>query len=58
MSSVILSPEEEEALYGKLKPIEGELVQPLGELLRRIERALFSRLTIEELEALTRRTAP
>jgi len=48
---------EQEELYVILKPLEKELVDPLGGLLRRIERALFQRLTIEELENLAARFA-
>lgn len=55
MSDVVLDTREQEELYVILKPLEKELVSPLGGLLRRIEQALFRRLTIEELEHLAAR---
>ena len=55
MKEVFLSEGEESELYILLKPREPSLVEPLRELLRRIERALYERLTIEEIEALSAR---
>ncbi|MGA2379326.1 MAG: hypothetical protein ABSG85_08460 [Spirochaetia bacterium] len=52
MNQVVLDAREQEELYVFLKPLEKELVKPLDGLLRRIERALYERLTIEELEKL------
>ena len=46
---------EEEELYVLLKPREIELVEPLQGLLQRIEKSLFERLTIEEIEGLAAR---
>ena len=57
MSRVELSPEEEEELYVVLKPREGLLSASMEELLRRVEKSLFERLTIEELEKLHQRFA-
>ena len=57
MSDVVLDAREQEELYVILKPRETELVDPLGGLLRRIERALYERMTIEELEELGSRSA-
>lgn len=55
MSEVGLDAREQEELYVFLKPVERELTAPLDALLRRIEQALFQRLTIEELERLAAR---
>jgi hypothetical protein len=55
MSGVVLSEEEEKELYVVLKPREGGLTGPLDELLRRVEQALFSRLTVGEIEQLSAR---
>lgn len=55
MSDVVLGAREQEELYVILKPREKDLVDPLGETLRKIERALFQRLTIGEMEKLSRR---
>lgn len=57
MSEVFLSPPEESELYVLLKPRETGLPGPLADLLRRLEKSLFDRLTIEELEQLSRRFA-
>lgn len=57
MNELSVDAREQEELYVILKPLEKELVDPLGGLLRRIERALFQRLTIEELENLAARFA-
>ena len=55
--TVELSAGQEEEIYVLLKPREGTLSEPLDELLRRIEKALFQRLTIEEMEGLSKRFA-
>jgi hypothetical protein len=55
VSGVVLSNEEEEELYVMLKPSEMELGESLGSFLRRIEKALFDRLTVEEIERLAAR---
>jgi hypothetical protein len=55
VSDVTLERPEEEALYVVLKRSEERLPLPLQSLLRRLERALFQRLTIEELEQLPSR---
>ena len=55
---VILSSDEERELYVILKPRESGLQAELGGLLRRIEKSLFSRLTIEEIENLAERFPP
>ncbi|MGD0725747.1 MAG: hypothetical protein ABSB63_09310 [Spirochaetia bacterium] len=53
--AVILSSDEERELYVILKPRESDLQGQLEGLLRRIEKSLFSRLTIEEIEKLAER---
>ena len=55
MNPVALDPREQEELYVVLKPLENELPRVLGGLLRRIERELFQRMTIEEMERLAAR---
>ena len=55
MNEVVLDAREQEELYVILKPREKEIVGQLGGLLRRLERALFQRLTIEEMEKLASR---
>lgn len=50
MTELALTDAELEALYVLLKPREEKLSSPLAGLLARIERALYDRLTIEELE--------
>jgi len=55
VSEIVVDAREQEELYVILKPLESELVAPLGSFLNRVERALFQRLTIEELETLTAR---
>ena len=52
---VVLSSDEERELYVLLKPRESYLQDGLDALLRRIEKSLFSRLTIEEIEKLAER---
>ena len=56
MSGVVLSGREEEELYVLLKSREGLLPEVLEHVLRRIERALFGRLTVEEMERLAERS--
>lgn len=56
--AVILSSDEERELYVILKPRENALQGQLDGLLRRIEKSLFSRLTIEEIEKLAERFPP
>lgn len=58
MNAVVLSAIEESELYVLLKPREARLSEPLDGLLRRIEKSLFDRLTIEEIEGLSARFAP
>ena len=53
--AVTLSGDEERELYVILKPRESALQGHLDGLLRRIEKSLFSRLTIEEIEKLAER---
>ena len=55
---VVLSNDEERELYVILKPRESALESHLHGLLRRIEKSLFGRLTIEEIERLAERFAP
>ena len=50
MTSPGLTDEEIEELYVLLKPREETLAEPLAVLLARLERSLYDRLTIEELE--------
>jgi hypothetical protein len=52
---VALTEKEEEDLYVLLKPRETDLEEPLLGLLQRIEKSLFERLTIEEIEGLAAR---
>jgi hypothetical protein len=53
-----LSEEEQEQLYVLLKPLEARLDSQLAAVLGRIEKSLFARLTVGELEALASRFAP
>ena len=55
MNAVTLESSEEEALYVVLKSREDRLGDPLHGLLRKLEKRLFERLTIEELERLSDR---
>lgn len=55
MSPLTLDPREQEELYVVLKPREGTLPPVLTGLVRRIEKELFQRLTIEEMEKLSAR---
>jgi hypothetical protein len=57
VNGMMLSPAEVQELYVVLKPRENGLHPPLPDLLRRIEKDLFDRLTIEEIEALLARSA-
>ncbi len=52
MNPISLSDREIEDLYVILKPLEETLGAPLEELLERLERALYDRLTIDEMEQL------
>jgi hypothetical protein len=54
MSGIVLSDSEENELYALLKPRETVLPGVLGDLLRRVERSLYQRLTIEDIERLSR----
>ena len=56
-ASLVLSDVEIEDLYVLLKPREETLAEPLTGLLARLERALYDRLTIEELERIRLRFA-
>ena len=58
MKEVALTEEEEEELYVLLKPRETGIEDPLQGLLQRIEKSLFERLTIEEIEHLVARFSP
>ena len=51
-----LTDKEAEELFVILKPEEDRLVAELADLLDRIERSLYDRLTIEEMEHLTSRS--
>ncbi|HEY9595706.1 MAG TPA: hypothetical protein VHE79_14600 [Spirochaetia bacterium] len=53
--SVSLSAREEEELYVLLKPRESSLEGTLDGLLRRVEKELFGRMTIEQIEGLAAR---
>lgn len=53
--SVSLSAREEEELYVLLKPRELSLDATLDGLLRRVEKELFARMTIEQIEGLAAR---
>jgi hypothetical protein len=55
VKEVALSEKEEEELYVLLKARETDLEEPLQGLLQRIEKSLFERLTIEEIEDLAAR---
>lgn len=57
MSALSLSDAEVEELYVALKPREAVLPATLVSLLTRLERSLYQRLTIEELERLSRRSS-
>ncbi len=58
MSGLSLSDKEVEELYAALKPREAELPASLVPLLGRLERSLYQRLTIGELERLSRPPGP
>ncbi len=53
MSPVMPDPREEEALYALLKPREAELPQDLQRFLGRLERELYARMTVEQIERLS-----
>jgi len=55
VTGIVLSDPEQEEIYVLLKPREDSLPEPLEEVLRKVERALFQRLTIEQIEALAAR---
>jgi len=55
MAGICLSDIQEDELYVLLKPREAGLGNELGELLRRVERSLYQRLTIEQIERLSGR---
>jgi hypothetical protein len=55
MGNVFLSDSEEDELYVLLKPREAGLSEGLKDLLRRVERSLYARLTIEDIERLSAR---
>jgi hypothetical protein len=55
VKEVVLSEKEVEELYVLLRPRETELDEALQGLLQRIEKSLFERLTIEEIEGLAAR---
>lgn len=57
MSAAPLGSAEEEELYVFLKAREDELRAPLGAVLRRIEKSLFERLTVAEMERLVERSS-
>ncbi|MCX7029235.1 MAG: hypothetical protein NTU62_03840 [Spirochaetes bacterium] len=50
MTALELTDAEIEELYVLLKPREESLAEPLAALLVRLERRLYDRLTIDELE--------
>jgi hypothetical protein len=50
VSAVTLTDAEIEELYVLLKPREETLPEPLAALLARLERTLYDRLTIDEIE--------
>lgn len=56
MSVIELNGPEEEDLYLLLKGREGRLSEGLLKLLQRVERSLFERLTVEEMERLEKRS--
>jgi len=55
MGGILLSDNEENELYVMLKPREADLPEPLKVLLRRVERSLYQRMTIEDIEGLSGR---
>jgi hypothetical protein len=58
VKEVALTEKEVEELYVVLKPRETDLEEPLQGLLKRIEKSLFERMTIEEIETLAARFLP
>jgi transcriptional regulator GlxA family with amidase domain len=57
MNGLALSDSEETELYVLLKPREGRLDPALVQVLRRLEKSLYEKLTIEEMERLGARFA-
>jgi hypothetical protein len=57
MSAVVPDPVEEEALYALLKPREADLPIVLGRFLNRLEKNLYLRLTVEQIEKLAGETS-
>jgi hypothetical protein len=55
MSGIFLTEREESELFVLLKPHESTLPEALRDLLHRVERSLYSRLTIEDIERLSSR---
>ncbi len=55
MGGIFLSDSEENELYVMLKPRESDLPEPLKVLLRRVEKSLYQRMTIEDIEGLSAR---
>jgi hypothetical protein len=55
VSMLSISPEEAEELYSVLKPLEERLPPRLLVVLTRVERSLYERLTVQEIEGLSRR---
>lgn len=55
MGGILLSDTEENELYVMLKPREAELPEPLKVLLRRVEKSLYERMTVEDIEGLNKR---
>ena len=53
MSEVCLTDQEMTALYSLLKSREGRWVPALDQLLQRLERDLYSRMTIEEMDRIS-----
>ena len=55
MGGILLSDNDETQLYVLLKPREAGLPQTLRDLLRRVERSLYGRMTVEDIERLSAR---
>ena len=55
MGGILLSDNDETELYVLLKPREAGLPQTLRDLLRRVERSLYGRMTVEDIERLSAR---
>jgi hypothetical protein len=52
LSPTTLTDEEEKEVYVLLKRREGDLSRPLVGLMRRLEKSLYARLTVGEMERL------